>query len=317
MATAPPRGASFERVIRAGPWITKTPAQTRGEALRTGLGLLDVAGVLEGSGLGVVASKARAAANTLFEVSLGIARVSGLLDVPLSVMELTGVTPTLDDNGNVAFRQATNLEIAFAVAALGAAGVAFAAGGWAAAVGVGVIGGLTKAASKGLGARLALSEAEAIAQEAAKSASKVVARLDDEGVKALERALANRPRYSDPAEIRNVIETFEVGKIERNVLPLDAEMLVFRWHDAPGGLAKKKGSYVTTEDFPDAKTAREKLAILDHWSTMEGKVFSDLSQARNISLVQLRPRGPTMAEPPRFSFLTQKAHSRRLFDDSP
>jgi Bacterial EndoU nuclease len=184
LGSLPPESLPPKRPIGRPAGPLSSPSEKRGEAANVGLSLYDAAASLSKSGLADAASKARQAASIAIDVAIGVARFDALFDLPFSVMEaFAGVTLEAGPDGSVGFRESTNLEKAFAFAALGAAGVAFAAGGWSAVVGAGVVGGLSKAMGKGLGRRLALREAEAAAEAAAKRAGAVVSAADNLGVK--------------------------------------------------------------------------------------------------------------------------------------
>ena len=236
--------------------------------MRTGLGLYDAASSLQGSGLADIASKTRTAARVMLEVAIGAARISSLLDLPLSVMEaFGGVTLSVDASDGVFFRDATYLEMAFGVAALGAAGLAFGAGGWTAVVGAGIVGGLGKAVSKGLEGRLGVKIAEELGDELPKVGAKVVEKLDNDGVELLQKWLRKKFPASEDRVI-SIIDAFVPGTIRRRVAPHDELIQVNRWFDEENG---RFGSWVTPENFLDANEARQKLSVLDKWSGMKQK----------------------------------------------
>lgn len=258
--SVPPASNSDETHRRT----TRTPSETRSEAMRVGLSLYDASGELRAFGLHEIADKAIAAGHFLIEVAIGAARLSSAVDLPLSVMEVFGgVTLGVNASGDLAFREITMLEKAFAFAALGAAGLAFGAGGWAGVVGVGVIGGIGKAATKGLERKFGLGAATKAAEEAAEKAPIVVEKLDDEGIKLLEEAL--RAQNRRPEKVNEAINSFLEGSIVKEVSKKDR--IVYRYHDN-NVKANPIGSYVTPEVFPDIETARKALAIDPRWNDM-------------------------------------------------
>jgi|GEM_PF-6512347 len=282
----PPRRPKGEKP--AGP---EAPInERRGEAMGLGLDLYEAADDLSKGGFSGLSEKTRRAAAIAIDVGIGVARFGALFDLPLSVMEaFGGLTLEANKDGTIGFREATKLEMAFGFAAVAAAGLAFGAGGWTAVVGGAVIGGITKGAAKGLQRRLGKGPAKKAAEEAAKDAPKVVEKLGSEGLTALEEVLRKLfPGPQNERRVQRIIDAFEAGTIERMVIPPEG-LTVQRWHD---DRSPRLGGWVSTEKFPDAGIAREKLAVLDHWSDMKYNIELRLKPDTVVFTGIVSPQGP-------------------------
>lgn len=264
--------------------------ERRGEAMGLGLDLYEAADDLSKGGFGGISEKTRKAAAIAIDVAIGVARFGALFDIPLSVMEaFGGLTLEATANGGIGFRTATKLEMAFGFAAIAGAGLAFAAGGWAAVAGVSVIG-IAKGAAKGLERRLGKGAAKTAAEEAAAKASKVVEKLDSEGLEELEKALHKKFTEPDDAHrITEVIDAFDVGTIQSKVLAPGENIVVTRYYDGPN---RKFGPWVTPEVFSSTEEAREKLAVLDSWSGMTNSSKFELKEGTRYFSGKTAPQGP-------------------------
>ena len=125
------------------------PDTQRYAAYTSSLNLFASASELDKSGLNNLAQSLHNAATPLLNIGLGLARFTALVDIPASIVEaFTGNSVEFNANGDAVLREASLLERSFAVGTIVLAGAGFAAGGWAAALGVGVVAGIGKAIEK-------------------------------------------------------------------------------------------------------------------------------------------------------------------------
>lgn len=188
-------------------------------------GMYETANDLDDVGLPEVANETRKTAAKIMNVALGLARMSNLLDIPMSAAEaFGGVTVDVDDDGNPRVRDATNIERAIAGVSLGLiAGAAVLGAGVGGVVAAGIIGkigkvirgaekshALEKAALEAAEKGLVGAEKEALEKAAAELAEKNA----DDIVEAATDAGTHPPKTG---KVENPENLSELGKeVDRN-----------------------------------------------------------------------------------------------------
>lgn len=133
--------ASFDMrmdTARAFAWASQNKGPRDAEALGAAINMSHAAKSLENQGLSSLADVAASLAKNLLHVALDVARLTNVVDVPLSVMEaFSGRTVDFDEDGKPFLRDCSSFERGFAIGTLvvgtggvlmGAAPIALAAG---------------------------------------------------------------------------------------------------------------------------------------------------------------------------------------------
>jgi hypothetical protein len=164
----PTKPASFD----TGNW--DSPDAQRFAAYSSALSLAVSASELDKSGLPSMASALYDAAVPMLNIGLGLLRVASVVDLPSSLVEaFTGNVVEFGENGEPVLRSASVLERSFAIGTVFLAASGFAAGGWAAALGVGVVAGVGKAFEKQIAAKVGAEAAERAAKELLENGARV------------------------------------------------------------------------------------------------------------------------------------------------
>jgi hypothetical protein len=164
----PTKPASFD----TGNW--DSPEAQRFAAYSSALSLAVSASELDKSGLPSMASELYDAAVPMLNIGLGLLRVASVVDLPSSLVEaFTGNVVEFGENGEPVLRSASVLERSFAIGTVLLAASGFAAGGWAAALGVGVVVGVGKALEKQLATKVGTEAAERAAKELLENGARV------------------------------------------------------------------------------------------------------------------------------------------------
>ena len=152
-----------------------SPDAQRYAAYASTLDLVDAASDLDKFGLSILSSRAHDVAVLMLNLGLGLARFSPLVDIPSSIVEsFSGTVVEFDANGGPVLRPASLFERSVAVGTVLLATTGFAAGGWGAAVGIGLVGGISKALEKQIAKHTEQEIAERTAKEIIGDAEKLV-----------------------------------------------------------------------------------------------------------------------------------------------
>lgn len=289
----------------AGPRDART---VRYESYQASLEVMDAADGLDEEGDHLLADIVNASADTYLNVGLGLTRLSGLADIPLSAMEaFTGKTVDFE-RGKPVIRETTTFERAAAVVSLGltAAGVVLAGpGGAAAGAYIGKLGKqMMKSAAKWG------DEAVEVAEDSAKLADDVLESAKDIGLSQPDRVKQLAESIQDsgiPSD--KVKETLtNIGKSDdfaRAVAATPANRPMFYVNSAgeaiPStgykyidtnsaelGVIKSTGSlparsverphYMTFDNFDDSATAIDRLQVPSQFNDGRYKVTFDTLQ---------------------------------------
>lgn len=149
--------------------------------------LYNAANDLDKNGFPGFANDARKAAAKLLNISLGLARVVNIIDLPLNILEaFAQKTIEFDESGSPQIVEASGIEIAFALGTLAFVAAGAVTVGWQAALGAGIIAGLGKTVEKGMVKHAAEKAALEIAEKGAVGVEKEA--LEQAAKEALEQA---------------------------------------------------------------------------------------------------------------------------------